>query len=100
MPKALGEFGKAKHSDVSHKIIELAEGASHVLTFKEIWKHVSNDLEKMSDLATLLQNLVAAEKLQSIPGQGFLPKRRVITYQDSSLFNYDLLTEEERRLVV
>jgi Protein of unknown function (DUF3987) len=101
MPRALGEFGKAKHSDVSHKIIQLAEGTHDVLTFKEIWRHVNNDLEKMQDLATLLQNLVAADKLQAVPGgKGFLPKKRVIEYSDSSLFNYELLTEEERRLVL
>jgi hypothetical protein len=101
MPKALGEFGKAKHSDVSHKIISLAESAEHVITFKEIWRHVNNDLEKMQDLSTLLQNLVAADKLQAVPGgKGFLPRRRVIEYSDSSLFNYELLTEEERKLVI
>lgn len=101
MPRALGEFGKAKHSDVSHKIISLAETTHEILTFKEIWRHVSNDLEKMQDLSTLLQNLVAADKLQAVPGgKGFLPKKRVIEYSDSSLFNYDLLTEEERRLVL
>jgi hypothetical protein len=101
MPKALGEFGKAKHSDTSHKIIQLAESHEGVLTFKEIWKHVSNDLEKMTDLATLIQNLVAAEKLQAVPGgKGFLPHRKALEYSDNSLFNYELLTEEERRMMI
>jgi hypothetical protein len=101
MPKALGEFGKAKHSDVSHKIIQLAESTHSILTFKEIWKHVSNDLEKMSDLATLVQNLCAAEKLQAVPGgKGFLPLRKVIEYADGSLFDFSLLTDEERKLTV
>ena len=101
MPKALGEFGKAKNSDVSHKIVQLAEGASHILTFKEIWRHVNNDLEKMADLATLLQNLCAADKLQTVPGgKGFLPKRKVIEYTDSSLLDFSLLTQEERNMVL
>lgn len=98
MPKALGEFGKAKHSDVSHKIVSLVERADHVVSFKEIWKHVTNDLEKMQDLTTLLQNLVAAEKLQSIPGQGFLANRRVIDTDMEGLVDYSLLTEEERNI--
>lgn len=96
MPRALGEFGKAKHSDVSHKIIQLAESTHLILTFKEIWKHVSNDLEKMSDLGTLLQNLVAAEKLQVVPGnKGFLPKRKLIETIDLSVVDYSLLSPEE-----
>jgi hypothetical protein len=97
MPRALGEFGKAKHSDVSHKIIQLAESTHSILTFKEIWKHVSNDLEKMSDLGTLLQNLVAAEKLQLVPGnKGFLPKRKILEETDTSMVDYSLLSQEER----
>jgi len=97
MPRALGEFGKAKHSDVSQKIIQLAESTHSILTFKQIWKHVSNDLEKMSDLGTLLQNLCAAEKLQMVPGgAGFLPKRKVLEEIDSSMIDYSLLSAEER----
>ena len=100
MPRALGEFGKAKHSDVSHKIVQLAESTHSILTFKEIWKHVSNDLEKMSDLGTLLQNLVAAEKLQLVPGnKGFLPKRKVLEETDSSMIDYSLLSAEERACI-
>jgi hypothetical protein len=98
MPKALGEFGKAKHSDVSHKIIQLVERSFSVVSFKEIWKHVSSDLEKMQDLTTLLQNLVAAEKLQSIPGQGFLAKRKVINEASDGMIDYSLLTKEEREM--
>jgi len=98
MPRALGEFGKAKHSDVSHKIISLVERDYAIVSFKDIWKHISNDLEKMSDLTTLLQNLVAAEKLQSIPGKGFVANRKVVNEIDSGLIDYSLLTPEERKL--
>ena len=100
MPKALGEFGKSKHSDVSHKIIQLAESTYSILTFKEIWKHVSNDLEKMTDLSVLLQNLCAADKLQAVPGgKGFLAKRKVLEHTDDSMVDYSLLTEEERKML-
>jgi Protein of unknown function (DUF3987) len=100
MPKALGEFGKSKNSDVSHKILALIERSYEVITFKEIWKHVSNDLEKMGDLATLLQNLAEADKLQAIPGKGYLAKRRVIDDSFSKFIDYSLLTEEEIRMTV
>ena len=96
MPKALGEFGKAKHSDVTHKIVQLLDSTSRVLTYKEIWKHVSSDLEKMSDLSTLLQNLATADKIQLVPGgSGFLPKKKVIEQRDSSVLDYSILTDEE-----
>ena len=100
MPKALGEFGKAKHSDVSHKIISLVERDYAVVSFKEIWKHVTNDLEKMADLTTLHQNLVAAEKLQSIPGKGFLAHRKIVDENMSGLVDYTLLTPEERKMAI
>lgn len=100
MPKALGEFGKAKHSDISHKIIQLVERDFAVLSFKDIWKHVSSDLEKMADLTTLLQNLVAAEKLQSVPGKGFLANRRVLDDAAEGLVDFDLLTLEERKMCI
>lgn len=99
MSRALGEFGKAKHSDVSHKIVQLADSTHQILTFKAIWKHVSNDLEKMADLGTLLQNLVAAEKLQQVGNQGFLPMKKLIADTDESTIDYSFLSEEERRLI-
>lgn len=98
MPRALGEFGKARNSDVSHKIIQLAERYEGVLSFKEIWAHVASDMEKMGDLATLLQNLVAADKLQSSPG-GFLPCRKVMQEHDITMVDFTLLSPEERKQV-
>lgn len=100
MPKALGEFGKGKHSDVAHKIVSVIEREDKVVTFKDIWKHVSSDLEKMGDLATLLQNLVTADKIQSIPNKGFFAKRRVLYQDDDGLVDYSLLTDEERKAIV
>jgi len=101
MPKALGEFGKGRNSDVSHKILQLAETTHEVLDFKTIWAAVSNDLDKLSDLGVILQNLVAAGKLQPVPGgKGFLPLKKVIEYTDTSIFDPSLLTAEERNMVL
>jgi hypothetical protein len=97
MPKALGEFGKSKHSDVSHKIVQFLEANHGIVEFKQIWKQVANDLEKQSDLATLLQNLLTADKIQTVKGGlGFLPKRKIIDQSDSSMVDYSYLTEEEK----
>lgn len=99
MPRALGEFGKSKHADVSHKIVQLSQSHVGILTFKMIWAHISADLEKMSDLSTLLQNLIMAEKLQAVPNGGFLPKKKVANYVDNTTIDFDLLTLDERKLI-
>jgi len=103
MPKALGEFGKSRNSDISHRVITLLEAADGLMTFKDIWKHVSSDLEKMQDLATMIQNLVSADKIQSVKvgdQSGFLVKRTLRLEHNSEFVNFDLLTPEERKLSV
>ena len=101
MPKALGEFGKSRNSDISHRVITLLESADGLMTFKDIWKHVSSDLEKMQDLATMLQNLVSADKIQNVKvgaTAGFLVKRLLKLEHNTEFVNFDLLTPEERKL--
>lgn len=99
MPKALGEFGKSKHSDVAHKILQLLSNSDTVMTSMKIWKAVHNDLDKPSELTTLLENLSRAEKIQSVTG-GFLIKRKVLKEADtgfkSEVVNFNLLSKEEK----
>lgn len=99
MPQALGAFGKAKNSDVIHKLLMILDSADGVLTLKDLWKHLHTDLEKMTDLADIIRNLVAADKiLQANPG--FLIKRRMVEEVDADgLLDYSLLTDEERRYI-
>ena len=101
MPKALGEFGKSRNSDVSHKIVELISSSSvnGLVSFKHIFTEVQRDLEKPADLMILLQSLMAADRIQqiSLPSgeTGFMPKKKVIEQVDSSLLDLSYLTEEE-----
>lgn len=95
MPKALGEFGKARNSDVSHKIVSLLDGATQVVSFKEIWTHVRSDLETQGALSDLLRNLMAADKLQAAGG-GFLPKKKVVVQLSNDVLDYSILTQEEK----
>jgi hypothetical protein len=98
MPKALGEFGKAKSADVTHKVIEYVYEAEGIVTMKDIWKQVSQELEKIQDLGTIIQKLLFADKLQAVNG-GFLPVRRLIPESElvaSGLLDYrQFLTDEE-----
>jgi hypothetical protein len=101
MPKALGQFGKAKNSDVTHKIVQVIYAADRVVTLREIWGNVSNDLEKLSQLSEILVNLVEADKIQRVSKgelNGFLPKRKVIDEGKENMVDYSLLSEEERRM--
>jgi hypothetical protein len=96
MPKALGEFGKARNSDITHKIIQIIENNNDIpINFKSIWKKVSSDLDKPTNLADLLTNLTQAEKIQYVEDLGYLPKRAAIELVDSSLIDFSLLTPEE-----
>jgi len=97
MPKALGEFGKSKNSDVSHKIIQLLEGAVKVMTIRDIFKHVHNDITKKTDLGEILMNLSEADKIQRVEG-GFLVKKKVFKQENTRSLDYTLLTAEERAM--
>lgn len=103
MPRALGEFGRSRNADVSHKIIEYMESRfPAVVTIQEIWKQVHNDLEKLPDLQQLLQGLRAAEKIQITAGNtaGFLLMRRVAIEQPEDTIDWSYLTDEERRIKI
>lgn len=99
MPKALGEFGKAKYSDISHKIIQMLDRTLKPMTLQEIWVEVVNDLEKMSILSEILKNLMVAKKIQMVTGQGFLSVKEVQEEVNSDIIEWSLLTDEERKLI-
>lgn len=98
MPKALGQFGKAKDSDVSHKVSVLIHNSNRPITMLEIWENVATDLKKLSDLGEIIRNLLAAKKIQST-SMGFLPVRKAMNIDEEiqlGLVNYEkYLTTEE-----
>lgn len=97
MPKALGEFGKARNSDVVHKILQYLDKAVKPVVFRELWKQVSNDLDKSSDLTGIIQSLLQSEKIQTIQG-GFLRKKKAQEEVSNDVLDYSMLTDEERNM--
>lgn len=100
MPKALGEFGKAKHSDVANKILQLLSKTYKPLDLPELWKQVNSDLDRQEDLAKLLEGLRTAGKIQWVPKsntniQGFLLTRKPLG-QSELYVDYSLLREANR----
>lgn len=103
MPKALGEFGKGRNSDVSHKVLQALDTAMlgdspKPLSFQQLWKHVHQDLDKRDQLIEILINLVEAEKVVRDNGD-YLPKKKVRAQGVEGAVDWSLLTEAERALV-
>ena len=97
MPKALGEFGKSKTSDVAHKVLEYIYSAPGIVSMKDIWKQVNGELETPADLAKIVQKLLFAEKIQTV-ATGYLPVRKMIVDVDHANGLTDFktfLTDEE-----
>jgi len=102
MPKALGEFGKGRNSAVTDKITRILTAAVKPFTIKDFWKEVHNDLDKPGDLAIIIQSLEQADKIfQPRDGNnrpmGWMLKKD--KQREEKFVNWDLLTEEERRLL-
>lgn len=101
MPRALGEFGKAKNSDITNKIITFLEHAIRPQTTQDIWKAVGvSNLDKPAALSELMQGLLQAERVQWINQgviRGWLCKR--IASDKNEFVDWSLLTEEEQDYV-
>lgn len=83
MPKALGEFGKAKNADVASKILTILQKTLIPTDIPDIWKQVNNDLNDQRDLASILSGLQAANKIQWVKKtangvQGYLIVRKAL----------------------
>lgn len=92
MPRAMGEYGKARHSDVLAKIIALLTDATKPMQHTEIWKQVQGDLDKPDDLTKLLAGLVQADKIQWVEKRGYLVVRSRLK-GDSVYVDFSLLRE-------
>lgn len=96
MPKALGEFGKAKHADATHKIMVALDATTEPLSLQQLWKFVINDLDDLTQLATIVRNLAEADKIQKMDDRGFLPKKQANAGINGKFLDYTMLTEEEQ----
>lgn len=98
MPKALGEFGKAKNSAVTHKVMIAIDNAAVPLSIQAMWKVVHQDLDSRTQLGEILGNLQAADKIQAVEG-GFLPKKKLREDGIEGAVDWTFLRNEERNLL-
>jgi energy-coupling factor transporter ATP-binding protein EcfA2 len=91
MPRALGEFGKSKHSDVTAKLLEGLATATEPQTIHDLYKLVATDVEKYNQMPEIITGLVQADKIQRA-GSGFLLK--IAARKESGKYlDYSLLQE-------
>ena len=97
MPAAMGEFGKSKNSDITHKVMQVLSASYDPMPVSALWVHVHKDLEKINELGDILRNLVTANRIVAAGG-GFLARRAIVEEVSNDMLNYDYLTDEERRM--
>lgn len=92
MPKALGEFGKNKNSDVASKLLEILRGKAKPMNANELFKLVSSDVSRLAELSDIMRNLQDAGKVtvKTIGGKtGFVPN-----YEEVRAWSSDLLLDD------
>jgi hypothetical protein len=96
MPKAFGEYGRAKNASVSHKVLSIIEHEAEYkpLEFGEIWPKVSNDLSDLQELGDIIRGLSAAGKIQVVNG-GLLANKKPVDVRYDEEVNYSYLTKYE-----
>jgi hypothetical protein len=103
MPKALGEFGKARNSDVTHKIMMCIDATKEPLNLQDLWQVVHTDLENRNQLMEIIGNLQVAKKIQVVSPiggkSGYLPIKKVREKGITGAVDWNLLTKSERDLI-
>lgn len=99
MPSALGEYGKSKFADISNLILTALNKAEEPLGLRHLWKLVSRDLNKYTDLLEVMQGLEMAERVQRIDnhrrGVQYLPNNDLKTRWPEGLTDFTLLLNKE-----
>jgi energy-coupling factor transporter ATP-binding protein EcfA2 len=101
MPRALGEFGKAKNSSIADKVLRVIANHPGICTSRDIFTQVSGDLEGPDRLAPILLSLRESGKIQSAHAgevYGFLPIRKAVDFGKDPFINLSILTDEERNM--
>lgn len=100
MPKALGEFGKSKYSDISNSILDIIGRSKKPMTSNEIYKRVAQDVSKMSELLEVIKNLQNAGKVQLVTAvnkTGYMLNHEPVKEWSSDSVMEDWLTQEEKQ---
>lgn len=97
MPRALGEFGKNKDSDVVNGILTTISDRTKPIKETDLWKQFSRDLSNRGQLSQIIHNLSQQDRIQHIPGMGWIGKEiKKVEVQD---VDWSYLTQEEKDMI-
>jgi hypothetical protein len=95
MPDAFGEFGTARNSGMTHKIIKELEISPTLMTIHDLWSKLQLDFDKVESFQNHVMGMVQAEKLQFV-GDKLLPRKRVLETPVTEFLDYRYMVDEER----
>ena len=95
MPDAYGEFGTARNSGMTHKIIKELDISHTLLNIHDLWSKVQLDFDKMETFQNHIMGMVQAGKLQ-FSGDKLLPMKRTLDTPTNEYLDYRYLSPEER----
>lgn len=97
MGNALGEFGNSKNSAQVNMVMNELNKATHAMTIQELWSLMDRELEKVSYLVDIMQNLQHARKVQVIDKGKYLPLK--VAKKKLDFVDFSILTEEEKGMI-
>ena len=98
MPRALGEFGMSRDSEIVNKIIQILSHYNQPVGARRLYKELANDVDNYNKLVDILQGMQQAEKIKSIHiggNQGYVPNVGKRETWKEELIDMDFLTAEE-----
>jgi hypothetical protein len=98
MPQALGEFGMSRNSDINNKVLTVLDDARSPMTANDLFKKVSTEVNKLTDLVEVCKNLELAGKIETAKAHGkvgYIRRHEIVKEWDKSLILNDYLHIEE-----
>lgn len=98
MPKALGEFGKSRNSEISQEVLQWLSRRTMPATITDIFKAVHRSVTKMTDLQDVITNLKVAEKIavKNVKGKmGYMTNHTTAAEWKKEFLDLKWLTPEE-----
>lgn len=96
MPEAFGEFGTARNSGMTHKIIKELELSTELLDLHALWAKMQLDFDKIDTFQSHIMGMVQAGKLQYTPQGKLLPMKRILETPTNEFLDYRYMIAEER----
>lgn len=95
MPDAFGEFGTARNSGMTHKILKELEMSGELMNIHDLWSKMQLDFDKLETYQSHVMGMVQAGKLQML-GDKVLPMKRALKTPVNEFLDYRYMSDEER----